>query len=599
MMKSLMLFAAAAMAFTSCSKDDAEIANPIRPEGSTPTYNVIIKANVDQETRTTFEGENMPLTWVEGDNIAVFHPNPNIQNEWDPKEELVAFIGKKGASGFEFTSEEPKLADNELLKGLYPNPGYYWGDIQVQISENQSTEAAGFNGKFAPMVGVPTTFKADPTSTTQVVNMQFRPVTSIIKVKVVSDDPTIQNDKVVSIAMEANDPISGNVVVDMANVPAVGEGFTTLPEGNNSVTATFPATAITAQGADWASTKTAEGYLCIYPGIHSGKFVVTTEKGNMYSINFAAKEFKRGHIYRQGLKLSSDNEFKGAQIQSFEALAGMIDGSNKSSKVHFIVKGTDINRLDYNIASKADWEANYPGETAETFQANANDFINKNGAWSLSSAEQDTLNTTGQTKFDMNQWMSALNAETTYYVIYRAFNNKKGFTQFFKAEVTTEKAAQTQVFKLMKDPSELTDGAQLIIRVEGAKNYLPAKASAKQEKFMGAGYNGQFGSKEQDIDLSLYPEMTDAVWVCKQSTSGATTKLVSAANPTGVGLYLKNGADFGTTFSSWATGLAFEGNAGSFWIKNDSEETYLYYDLGTFEGRNDGKKSVFNIYISK
>ena len=594
----MMLFAATAMAFTSCSKDDAEIANPATPEENIPTYDVIIKADVDTETRTTFEGEDMPLTWVEGDDIAIFHPNPNIQNEWDPKEELVSFIGRKGTNGFEFTSQEPKLADNELLKGLYPNPKYYWGDIQVQISESQNAETVGFNGKYATMVGVPTTFKADPTSKTQVVNMKFRPITSIIKVKVVSDDPTIQNDKVVSIAMEANDPISGNVVVDLANVPAVGEGFTSLPEGNNSVTATFPATAIATQGADWASTKTAEGYLCIYPGVHSGKFVVTTEKGSMYSINFDSKEFKRGHIYRQGLKLSSNNEFKGAQIQSFEALAGMVDGSNKSSKVHFIVKGTNINRLDYNIASKADWESNYPDETTATFQDNANNYFTSNGAWSPTPDEQTTLQTTGQLKFDMNQWISALNAETTYYVIYRAFNDKKGFTQFFKAEVTTDKAAQAQVFKLMQESSELTDGAKLIVRVEGAKNYLPALATAKQEQYMDSAYNDNFGAKDDNIDLSAYPEMTDAVWVCKKSTSGATIKFVSAANETGVGLYLKSGANFGTTFAAWATGLDFEGSAGSFWIKNDSEKTYLYYSTGTFEGRTD-MKSVFNIYIAK
>lgn len=187
----MMFIAAAAMAFTSCSKD-ATVDETVAPEVGTRT--ITVKADIDA-TRTALTENRTNLQWTVGDTFGVFTDVSTDQN----------LKSSAYAEGEDFTITGLSETATEIY-AYYPWNSYNnstdysatAADIMIDQAQTQN-EAGVLNGQHYPMVAKGTIVDGN-------VSMQFKPWACALALNIYGGTET---EKVVSVTFTSDTKSSG------------------------------------------------------------------------------------------------------------------------------------------------------------------------------------------------------------------------------------------------------------------------------------------------------------------------------------------------------------------------------------------------------
>lgn len=259
-MKSLVLFAAAAMALTSCE-------NEMMNEGieSNEAYTLTFTADApESRTSVSIEGNTASFDWSETETFAVL---ANDANGMYVADNVTATIeGGKAKITASFTSNTP--AEGATYVAVYPASAYVtsnntnFNSVKLKMKEK---EHALVDGTFDPeadlMISQPVT--AVPNETT---NLKFGRLTSVARMnlKGVTAGETIENiyveftDVTITNGRYRIDLATGLVIESDENAPYYGFNYLNL------------------KGSLTAAAETPVFFTCL-PGDYSGDYVVTVE----------------------------------------------------------------------------------------------------------------------------------------------------------------------------------------------------------------------------------------------------------------------------------------------------------------------------------
>ncbi|MEG1982967.1 MAG: fimbrillin family protein [Alistipes sp.] len=292
--KTLLFVAAAATAFSGCTKDDASA-----PEGQDQT--VTLSFSADNDTRTTLENNN--IIWQAGDQAGVYitatTPTNNAAATIDVTTKL-------------FSVPVLAYAAQDKLYAYYP---YYSKNkettpkVSLRIDPTQTVTAGTFDGSNNPLVSVPYTFTSgSAAATAEMPKLQFRQLGSIIEFHVYS--AAYQAEKVSSISFTADKALAGNMMYDLTTVT----GDNTLPafRPTSDKTVSSILSAPISVGADKSAPAI---YMVVAPETYSGTISVVTDQAT-YNFAVTNKLFSRATIKPIGLNLTADKRDEGL-VQGF------------------------------------------------------------------------------------------------------------------------------------------------------------------------------------------------------------------------------------------------------------------------------------------
>lgn len=278
-----MLLAAAAVAFTSCTKDDVEENNGLTPVQLTiQAGNPEVSSIDEQGTRTEMQGST-PM-WSANDQIGVTTTSsPDVPmvherftNDNQSSTQTTTFSGSitlpDGATTlyayYPYTSNGISyIATNETF------------GAKVDLPANQNPTVTSFDGAADMLVAKPVEITAN---TTKIENMQFKRVSGVVKV-VLQDNTTgnaITGQHVNTLAITTDEtqnlPLVGRVVLDFVN------GGIGAPYHGQSSTVTAHYTSATQYAIDDANAT----YLSVYPQtLPTGTQLTVTASTEDYTIN--------------------------------------------------------------------------------------------------------------------------------------------------------------------------------------------------------------------------------------------------------------------------------------------------------------------------
>ena len=302
--KSAMLFAAAAMAFTSCSNDDEMNVQPAEQK-----IDVTVNANIEADTRAEFEGGNGgQFAWVAGDQIVMKYQVPFYELA------TLNFDGTSFTGTLSNTPNEGKPVEAVALS-----------DVEGSADEFaiKSVQTNKWNGTYnnianVPFISEPLVFNAGMGNKEKLnMTLNFRHMAAYMQIRFVSDVCAGDAVKSVTFADVNNADVAGQIEIDKTAENKMFSDFVTItPEdvtytmkkASKVVTLNFqeggqPTIAAASAQADYNKV----AYLMVKPGEYTPKMVVETVGGKKFNIEMTkAKNFVRGNVARIKLNLSAD-----------------------------------------------------------------------------------------------------------------------------------------------------------------------------------------------------------------------------------------------------------------------------------------------------
>lgn len=285
LIKSWMLIAAAAMAFTACTKDSVEEDNTLKPVQLTiQAGNPEVSGIDEQGTRTEMQGAT-PM-WSANDQIGVTTTgssdaptnHKSFTNDSESSTQTTTFSG---------SITLPAEGTATMLYAYYPytsNGISYIADnetfgAKVDLPANQNPTVSSFDGAADMLVAKPVEVTAN---TTKIENMQFKRVSGVVKV-VLQDNTTGnaitgQHVNTLSVATDESQTLhlAGRVVLDFVN------GAMTAPYYNHSRSVVAHYTSATQYAIDGTNAT----YLNVYPQtLPSGTQLTVAATTEGYTIN--------------------------------------------------------------------------------------------------------------------------------------------------------------------------------------------------------------------------------------------------------------------------------------------------------------------------
>ena len=302
--KSAMLFAAAAMAFTSCSNDDEMNVQPAEQK-----IDVTVNANIEADTRAEFEGGNGgQFAWVAGDQIVMKYQVPFYERA------TLNFDGTSFTGTLSNTPKEGKPVEAVALS-----------DVEGSADEFaiKSVQTNKWNGTYnnianVPFISEPLVFNAGMGNKEKLnMTLNFRHMAAYMQIRFVSDVCAGDAVKSVTFADVNNADVAGQIEIDKTAGNKMFSDFVTITpkdvtytmkKASKVVTLNFqeggqPTIAATSAQADYNKV----AYLMVKPGEYTPKMVVETVGGKKFNIEMTkAKNFVRGNVARIKLNLSAD-----------------------------------------------------------------------------------------------------------------------------------------------------------------------------------------------------------------------------------------------------------------------------------------------------
>ena len=233
LIKSWMLIAAAAMAFTACTKDSVEEDNTLKPVQLTiQAGNPEVSGIDEQGTRTEMQGAT-PM-WSANDQIGV---TTTASAEASANHQSFTNDNESSTQTTTFSGSITIPAEGATLYAYYPysNNGLGTGNkvfgALVDLPINQNPTATSFDGTADLLVSKPVQVTS---TTTSIENMQFKRVSGVLKVVLLDnttgDAITGQHVNTLSVATDESQTLhlAGRVVLDFVN------GAMTAPYYNHS-----------------------------------------------------------------------------------------------------------------------------------------------------------------------------------------------------------------------------------------------------------------------------------------------------------------------------------------------------------------------------
>ncbi len=315
--KSVMLFAAAAMAFTACSDNEDSVIAPVE-EGENLTFSV--EANIESQTRADFEnGNNSQMTWREGDRIRVNYTStadrPNqIDLDFDVKTRK--FINKNN----DFMR---RIKVGSEMHAATMTPGKDGNFVGIPAVQENSYNGVYFNLKNVPFEAAPVVFE----SSMQVENeinaaFNFKHIASYMQIRFVTEVPEMVGKQIKMVKFEA---------VGAAN------------EGGDFVQVDFPTDCPTIVDKAAAKDYNNVAYLMIVPGTYTGNFMVETTTGDVVTIPVTDKTFKRANVHRIALNIkpSAQKQEMYVRLTAANSSELLVDGAE------FVILGSPEKSKSY------------------------------------------------------------------------------------------------------------------------------------------------------------------------------------------------------------------------------------------------------------
>lgn len=268
--KSVMLFAAAAMAFTSCDKE--QIADDIQTGKQIRLTIVTDRPDAEAEEGTRTELVGTSTYWLPTDQIGVSIDNQKqVAFSNDNKEESTpktSFSGQVSGTGevtvysyYPYSSIDDKIAAN---------------GVKVLLPATQHPTATSFDGKADLFVGKQTKINLDETQIIE--GLQFKRLTGILKIVLVDKtEGQVLNGQSVSLLTFASSKadLAGRVYINLVDY-TLGDLYY---DKSNAVTADHSNGKYEIDGKNGT-------FLCVYPQTLAGGTTLTiTAQTESYSIN--------------------------------------------------------------------------------------------------------------------------------------------------------------------------------------------------------------------------------------------------------------------------------------------------------------------------
>lgn len=281
LIKSWMLIAAAAMAFTACTKDSVEEDNTLKPVQLTiQAGNPEVSGIDEQGTRTEMQGAT-PM-WSANDQIGV---TTTASAEASANHQSFTNDNESSTQTTTFSGSITIPAEGATLYAYYPysNNGLGTGNkvfgALVDLPINQNPTATSFDGTADLLVSKPVQVTS---TTTSIENMQFKRVSGVLKVVLLDnttgDAITGQHVNTLSVATDESQTLhlAGRVVLDFVN------GAMTAPYYNHSRSVVAHYTSATQYAIDGTNAT----YLNVYPQtLPSGTQLTVAATTEGYTIN--------------------------------------------------------------------------------------------------------------------------------------------------------------------------------------------------------------------------------------------------------------------------------------------------------------------------
>lgn len=281
LIKSWMLIAAAAMAFTACTKDSVEEDNTLKPVQLTiQAGNPEVSGIDEQGTRTEMQGAT-PM-WSANDQIGV---TTTASAEASANHQSFTNDNESSTQTTTFSGSITIPAEGATLYAYYPysNNGLGTGNkvfgALVDLPINQNPTATSFDGTADLLVSKPVQVTS---TTTSIENMQFKRVSGVLKVVLLDnttgDAITGQHVNTLSVATDESQTLhlAGRVVLDFVN------GAMTAPYYNHSRSVVAHYTSATQYAIDGTNAT----YLNVYPQtLPTGTQLTVAASTEGYTIN--------------------------------------------------------------------------------------------------------------------------------------------------------------------------------------------------------------------------------------------------------------------------------------------------------------------------
>lgn len=320
-LRNLLLFAACATAFVTCSKDQTETVTP-----GTGTATFRFSADTDPETdqsamsaatRTEFDA-NYQLQWGASDEIGLFIAST------EPTENALALPDHDESGTRIFLAIVKPYTATDKIYAYYP----YAADnlstnVALTIPAAQEQPALGkFDGAYNPLVAIPTNTEPNIADDfAQIKQLRFRQTAAMIAFNIYTSIEEYVGETIESISYtnSGDAAIAGTFSVDLTSVPASGEmpAAGTIENGSKTVEVTLKEQGCLLGVND---KETNIVYMAVLPGEYEGTVVVTTDKA---TYTFPAKKalpLPRAYVRKIGLDLANATERKpnqsGAEINT-------------------------------------------------------------------------------------------------------------------------------------------------------------------------------------------------------------------------------------------------------------------------------------------
>ncbi len=274
--KSVMLFAAAAMAFTACSDND-ELESVVTPGEEAGNLKLVASAEFENETRAEFEGSNGgQMVFTQGDRINLTYKAADNGFNWWPELQ------------YDEATRTFESAPGSSVKLVKDGATIMVTKKDVPAGQTNAYDAQGgyFNFKTSIFEADPVVFnqKTMLSGNEMFIPLYFRHVASYMQIRFVTEASELMGAAIKSVRFEAP---GASAEGDFVQVPF--DGLEKQPTAVNK-----------ADAKDYNNV----AYLAVVPGTYTnGNFVVETMDGQTYTIAVPSKKFDRGHVHRIALNL--------------------------------------------------------------------------------------------------------------------------------------------------------------------------------------------------------------------------------------------------------------------------------------------------------
>lgn len=305
--KSLVLTAAAAVAFTACQKEDNNLETP---QESDYIYSFAI-SNADNDntvgTKASLgsDGTSLFLTWEDGDKFGAYSTNGSSNSNNRPSTVAV--------SGGSYTLKVASTVELESGSNVYTYYPYNSGAgtsktaAVIKIDPVQTQKSTGFDASVMPMAGevYTTTTTLAKDDVTEVGEIKFANLGSIIEFNIYATSAIDEQIKSVQFNATSGN-LAGDYTLDLTAVDFSDDN--TLILGGSGSEASVKTNLETPVAIPVSNTTDKEGtkvYMSIAPGDYAGTIVVTTT-GHTYTFTVSsAKTFNRSKVKRLNANLST------------------------------------------------------------------------------------------------------------------------------------------------------------------------------------------------------------------------------------------------------------------------------------------------------